>query len=41
MEHNLCESALTFDMVPNVTLDSLTSMSKFIDAGTFSIFDED
>ena len=39
MDHDLCEPACTFDMVPDVTLDCLASTSKMCDAGYFTVFD--
>ena len=41
MEGKLCEpAAQNFDMVPDVTLDSLASTSKMCNAGYFTAFDE-
>ena len=39
MGHDLSESSCTFDMVPDVTLDCLASVSKMCDAGYFTVFD--
>ena len=37
-EHKLREPAGTFDMVPDITLDPLSSTSKLCDAGYFQVF---
>ena len=39
MDHDLCDPACTFNMVPDVTLDSMLSTGKMCDAGYFSVFD--
>ena len=41
MEHELREPMRTYDMVPDITLDSLASTSKMCDAGYFSVFDKE
>ena len=41
MEHDLRKPTRTFDMVTDVTLNSLASTRKFSDAGYFTIFDEE
>ena len=41
MEHELCEPARTYNMVPDITLDPLASTSKMCNTGYFSVFDEE